>query len=166
VILWKVSLGVVRLSPCHCPSTNTPYPLNHSSPTPNNTAGHLDELRQTHIRMDLRQQPYLTKYLIFSTFDTILTLFIRLKQVKFYIICTVYCDSIIRCRQTKLNFLKFNVISVLHYIFYSYMFRTRGLIFRNTAVTRTGTAQYVSTCMVLTYLLTYLLHCAESFLRS
>jgi hypothetical protein len=50
------------------------------------------------------------------------------------------------CRPTECTSGTF--YGMFHKIFYMYMFRTGGLIFRHTTVTNTGTVQYISTCMV------------------
>jgi len=52
----------------------------------------------------------------------------------------------IHCRPTECTSGKFDLI--FHKLFYTYIFRTGGLTFRQTAVTSTGTVQYISTCMV------------------
>jgi len=64
----------------------------------------------------------------------------------FYIIRTVQCDIIMQCRPTKCASIIFNLL--FHNIFYMYMFRTPGIIFKKTVATSTGTVWWTSVSMV------------------
>jgi len=48
-----------------------------------------------------------------------------MKKILFYVICTVHCDMIMKGRQTKSTFVKFNVN--FHNVVYMYSFEPEGL---------------------------------------